>query len=233
LSHAAKKYAVKYDPALIAQKYASVQEIAIEEETIALIGNKALEKRVKNALLKDSISSLELLPYFYCAENGAALVKKYRGGTLIQEASLLRFKWLIRGLELDLLDKVLFVAGIDVTRLLLWNVGAARLPQPLGNGVFTADSSEYLVVELTGLNRLMGYINLKNMQAGDTIIIREYVKLLSSSSYSEYDKTLYVGVQVEPVIYFKSKEVQFGVRVTLQQTAGSYRNIEYDFFKEA
>ena len=233
MSKAAEKYRLKYDSTIIAASFENSRSIAIEEETKALIGNKALEKKVKTALAKDGVSSVDALAYFYAAESGAALVKKSKGETLFQEASLLRFKWLMRGLELELLDKVLFVAGIDVTRLYLWKTGDGLLPQPLDNGVVASNGSEVLVVELTGLNRISGYMNFKNMQNGDTIIVREYVKLLSSSSYSEYDSQQYDNAQAEPVVYFKTKPTQFGTKITMQQTSGAPRDIEYDFFKEA
>jgi hypothetical protein len=233
LSHAVKKYATKYDPQTIGAKFQQSKALAIQGETEAINRNALLEQRVKQTLRNDNISSTQLLAYFYVAESAQLLVRKYKAGTLTLEASLLRFKWLQQGLELDLLDKVLFVAGVDVNKLMMWNVGAPILPQPLGSGVLNADGSEQLVAEITGLNRIMGYVNLINLQAGDSVILKQYVKLLFLGSYSKYDEQPYSDVQPDPVIYIRSKESQFGVKITLQQTGGVNRSFEYDFFKEA
>lgn len=233
MSHALKKYTVKYDSNTIGTKFEQSKALAIQGEAEAIHRNALLEQKVKQALRTESISSTQLLAYFYIAESAQLLTRKYRAGTLALEASLLRFKWIQQGLELGLLDRVLFLAGIDVSKLMMWNVGAPILPQPLGSGVLTADGLEQLVAEITGLNRIMGYVNLSNLQAGDSVILKQYVKLLFLGSYSKYDEQSYSGVQTDPVVYIRSKESQFGVKITLQQTVGVNRSFEYDFFKEA
>ena len=230
---AKKKYAAKYDSQSIGAKFEQSKAIALQYQGAYIPSLFELKKKVYNALENDGLNSTELLAYFYVAEMGVRLVRKYKAGTLTLEASLLRFKWLQQGLELELLDRVLFIAGIDISKLLRWNVGAPILPQSLVSGTLTADGTEQLIAEITGLNRIMGYVNLINLQAGDTVILKQYVKLLYLGSYWKYDEHSYSDVQAEPVVYIRSKESQFGVKITLQQTSGLYRDFEYDFFKEA
>lgn len=123
---------------------------------------------------------------------------------------------------------------VDLLDLLSHAVGTTALTflTPLSHGTLTADGTEQKVGELTTLGRITGYISLKNLAVSDVLRLRLYVKLLSSGTYELYDLSDYADIQVTPVIYIRTKEGQYGVKVTLEQTAGSYRTFDYAFFKE-
>jgi len=99
-------------------------------------------------------------------------------------------------------------------------------------GTLAADGSEQTVAELTALGTLEGYIDLANMQAGDTIAIKLYAKMKSGGTYRQYDSFTYNGVQTSPAIHVLRVVAKYGFKVTLQQTAGVNRNYDYNFFKE-
>jgi hypothetical protein len=98
-------------------------------------------------------------------------------------------------------------------------------------GVLTADGSEQVVMEISEPARVSGYINLANMDAGDTVVIKQYVKL--TEEYKRYASETYTGVQENPILYITPKELASAIKVTIQQTSGAYKTFEYLFIKEA
>lgn len=232
-SRAQHKYAAKFHPPTIGAKFEATKALAIQYHNDSIPSLFELKKKVYAALQNEVINSNELLSYFYFGESALKLSERFSGETLKLEAAILRFDWTKRGLDEDLLDRVLFLVGINPSLLVVFGGGAGILPQPLVNGTLTADGSEQLVASLSGLNRLMGYISLKNMAGGDTVIIREYMIIGVGGPYEEYHEITYSDVQSEPLVYIKTKPIQFNAKITLQQTAGGFRNFEYDFMKEA
>ena len=97
-------------------------------------------------------------------------------------------------------------------------------------GTITADGSEQIVAEITEAVRFSGYISLSNLQAGDTVVLRQYTKLFAV--WEKYAEESYSGAQTTPVVYFAPKEIASSVRVTLQQTVGVLRSFSYKFIKE-
>lgn len=97
-------------------------------------------------------------------------------------------------------------------------------------GTLGSDGTEQTVAEITEAVRLSGYISLANMQAGDTVVLRQYVKLFDT--YERYAEDEYSDVQGSPMVYFTPKEISSGLKVTLRQTIGPSRNFSYKFIKE-
>jgi hypothetical protein len=104
--------------------------------------------------------------------------------------------------------------------------------KPFAKGTLVADGSEQVVMEITGSARVSGYISLANMEAGDTVVIRQHIKLLNGE-YKRYASETYTGVQENPIVYITPKELASGMKVTLQQTSGTYKTFGYTFVKEA
>ena len=95
-----------------------------------------------------------------------------------------------------------------------------------------ADGTEQDVTELVGLSTFEGWIDLSNMQAGDAVVIKEYVKLKSNGTYRLYDSAEYSGVQAKPGLYVVKLPAKYGIKVTLEQTAGVNRDYDYNFFEK-
>jgi hypothetical protein len=102
-------------------------------------------------------------------------------------------------------------------------------------GSVTMDGTEKDVVldEVTGNPQrfLEGYIDLSQMASGDTIVVRQYMKIASAGSYVQYAEETYSGEQSIPLLYVTSKSGRYGIKVTAQQTAGTYRTLGYQFFR--
>lgn len=74
------------------------------------------------------------------------------------------------------------------------------------------------------------YIDLRNMQAGDTIVLKEYYELVTLTppiGYALYDSIPYVGAQAKPVVHFSRKLGGSKWKITAQQTAGVNRTLYF------
>jgi hypothetical protein len=85
-----------------------------------------------------------------------------------------------------------------------------------------ADQAEPNIVE--------GYIDVSELQSGDTLIVKEYINV-DGANLRLYAQNTYSGVQTEPIIRFHSKTFQEGYKVTITQTAGTPRSIKYWFLR--
>lgn len=97
-------------------------------------------------------------------------------------------------------------------------------------GTLIADGTEQTVAEATSVQRFSGYMSLGRMQAGDVVILRQYIKLFEA--YEKYAEETHGNAQDSPIIHFTPKDIASGLRVTLQQTAGVLRSYQYKFMKE-
>jgi hypothetical protein len=102
-------------------------------------------------------------------------------------------------------------------------------------GTVAMDGTEKNVVldEVTGNPQrfLEGYIDLTPMQSGDTIIVRQYMKIASAGNYVKYAEETYSGAQTLPLLYITTKTGRYGIKITAQQTSGTNRTLTYQFFR--
>lgn len=124
----------------------------------------------------------------------------------------------------------------------IWGYGTRELTVAMGlvqsevaKDTLTADGTEQDVINTSGRGKYEGWIDLTNMGAADTIVIKEYVKLKTGGVFRLYASTEYTGVQSEPSIHATRKLSEYGWKVTLEQTAkdGGYKTFDYEFLKEA
>lgn len=102
--------------------------------------------------------------------------------------------------------------------------------ETFAEGTLIANGAEQTVTEITEAVRFSGYISLSQLQAGNTVVLRQYIKLFAI--WEKYNEEIYSGLQVNPIIYFTPKEIASSLKVTLQQTAGVLRAFSYKFIKE-
>jgi hypothetical protein len=100
------------------------------------------------------------------------------------------------------------------------------------SGSIVADGTEQVVAETSSLMKLSGYIDLSNMGAGDRVVIRQYMRLSEGGAYRKYAEDNYAEAQDPPLVYITTKVLVSGSRVTIQQTAGSFKSFDYSFAKE-
>jgi hypothetical protein len=102
-------------------------------------------------------------------------------------------------------------------------------------GSVAMDGTEKNVVldEVTGNPQrfLEGYIDLSPMASGDTIVIRQYMKITATGAYVKYAEETYSGAQTLPLLYITTKSGRYGIKITAQQTAGTNRTLQYQFFR--
>jgi len=138
--------------------------------------------------------------------------------------------------RIDLLgEDATFEAGTGVRKALidrLANIEAFDTPI---EGTATMDGTEVNIVldEITGNppRFLEGYIDLSPMASGDTIIIRQYMKISATGGYVKYAEESYSGAQELPLLHVVSNPATYGIKITAQQTAGTYRTLTYQFFR--
>jgi hypothetical protein len=103
---------------------------------------------------------------------------------------------------------------------------------PLKKGTLIADGTEQTLLEFVGVGVVSGHIDLQNMEEGDVVIIRQYIKVKEDGEYKKYAEETYTGIQELPVIYITPKAVDIAMKITLQQTSGTYKSFDYNFIRE-
>lgn len=98
-----------------------------------------------------------------------------------------------------------------------------------GNGTLTpTDGTENTVREVTTKGKVHAYIDLTNMAAGDTVTIKEYIKIKSAGSYIVYASEEFSGAQSKPMLHVVMKPSKHGAKITLTQSAGTYRSFDWE-----
>lgn len=120
---------------------------------------------------------------------------------------------------------------VSATRAMIEVFMQGRLKR-IKAGNVTADGTEQTLLEYTEVGRILGYVDLGEMKVGDAVIIRQYIMVKEGGPFRTYNSDPFAGVQVPPVLYIQPRESGFGVKLTLQQTAGSYRTFYHDFMRE-
>jgi hypothetical protein len=100
-------------------------------------------------------------------------------------------------------------------------------------GTLTADGSEQTVKEIiTTVNKLHAFIDLTNLAGGDTIVVRQFMKIKTAGTYIKYAEETYSGAQSLPMLYIQTKPAKYGIKITLQQTGGTNRTYDWQSFQE-
>jgi hypothetical protein len=105
-------------------------------------------------------------------------------------------------------------------------------PEILAEGTLKADGTEQTLAEYVGVGKVSGSVDLQEMEAGDIVILRQYMKLKKGGAYKKYGEETYTGAQTLPVIYFPQKTSDVALKVTLHQTAGVLKSFDYSFVRE-
>lgn len=98
-------------------------------------------------------------------------------------------------------------------------------------GKTTMDGTEQTVFESTELAEYSGYIFLDKLQSGDTVTIRVYVKDVEEDDYKLWLADSYSGALACPALRMEPMIGKVGMKVTLEQTAGTYRIVTHMWFK--
>jgi hypothetical protein len=103
-------------------------------------------------------------------------------------------------------------------------------------GTVTMDGTEVTVVqdEIPGnpIRHLEGWIDLSPMENGDVVVIRMYIKPTATGDYVKYAEETYSDAQPLPALRVVTLPARYGIKLTMQQTAGTYRTFTYLFFRK-
>ncbi len=122
------------------------------------------------------------------------------------------------------------VFGLMVLKALIDAINSPTFETPV-EATITMDGTEKVLVEKTdGVIALVeGYVDLSNMAGGDTIVIRQYMKVKTGAAYVKYAEETYSGAQAIPLIYISAKPANIAIKLTAQQTAGVNRSLDCQF----
>jgi len=103
----------------------------------------------------------------------------------------------------------------------------------LAEGTHTPSAlgTEETVYETTEKGKYAGYISVKNLQSGDSVTINLYLILTSGGSYELYDTVSLSGAQTRTVVPLYEIPVSYGMKITINQTAGTIRSYDYVIFR--
>ena len=114
---------------------------------------------------------------------------------------------------------------------LLYDLLSRRLVSVVAEGYIHADGTEQVILDAGGGMVVTGYIDLSEMQAGDEVVLRMYVRTREGGGYGLYASHVYRDAQAEPVVCVLPRYTARGTRVTLQQVKGTYRRFSYIFVR--
>jgi hypothetical protein len=97
-------------------------------------------------------------------------------------------------------------------------------------------NTETTVLEVTGQTDdyiVEGYIDLSQLQSGDTLTVTEYIAI-DGVNYQQFLSSQFSGPVSMPIIRFHAKTIQKNMKykVTINQSSGTPRTIPYGFIVE-
>jgi len=95
---------------------------------------------------------------------------------------------------------------------------------------------ETTVIEIAGEAEeymVEGYIDVSQLQSGDSITIREYIAV-DGVNYNTYITLTLSDAQQDPVLRFHTKTLlrSMKYKITITQTSGTIRTLKYGFVEE-
>ncbi len=136
----------------------------------------------------------------------------------LENALKFSFACIIITVAVDILYRIIATTKLTLTHL--------------GSGTFKTSATEEPIFEYTCNEpfTFTGYVNLKNMEDGDTVVLRQYVKLAINGEYTLYAEEEYVGKQREPLIHIEKLPALKAIKITVQQTSGSFKYLPWEFY---
>ena len=123
-------------------------------------------------------------------------------------------------------------ADVDVIEALV--VAEAVLEET--GGTLTTDGTEqnvYINNAPAGVYEPLWFnINFTNHTVTETVAITVYYRNVDGGAWVEDDGEVYVGVPIHNLISILLKPTRFGVRVTVEKTAGTNRAYDWEVFYE-
>jgi len=140
-------------------------------------------------------------------------------------------------LEADIEELVADVALVqgNVTDILAIANGLPTLSET--GGTVTTDGTEqnvYINNTPLGIFRpVCVKIDFTNHTAGETVVVREYYRIKAGiAAPIRQNSTTHAGVPANPLINIDLQPNRFGIKVTIEKTAGANRDYDWEAFYE-
>lgn len=129
------------------------------------------------------------------------------------------------------------VAALSVVIDLIFDIVNAQFKLQETGGTLTADGTEQVLVQVDApmgvFEPLKINLNCTNMAWGDHIILRWYERIAGGTAYVQKDELRIDDFQVIPLKPIELQPNRHGVRVTLQQIAGTNRAYTWEYLWES
>lgn len=112
---------------------------------------------------------------------------------------------------------------------------AIQYSEILAEGTIQANGTEQTIIEASSNPTpftLSAWLDLSNIETGDSVTIKQYIKLKKDGGWKKYKGEPYSGVQDEPAIFVTTKPATYGLMITIEQTAGPSKSFDYIIFRE-
>lgn len=129
-------------------------------------------------------------------------------------------------------DVATLLAGVAVSSAM---AGATGILTEAGGTLTTDGNEQNLYINETPAGVFVPRIlkiNTTNHTATETIVIREYYRTVSGGAYLEHDGVEYAGAITEDEITVHLDPNRFGIKVTIEKTAGDNKAYVWEVFYE-
>ena len=106
----------------------------------------------------------------------------------------------------------------------------ASEPEIEGSVLMDGTEQELANSELGVQHQIEGMVDLTPLALGDTVVVRVYMSIKTPVSYAKYAEEIYSGPVSPSLLFICTKVAKYGLKVTIQQTAGIHRTFNYQFF---
>lgn len=105
----------------------------------------------------------------------------------------------------------------------------------LGSQTIMLSGSEQTVCSQPGgtPSQITGYIDLSKLASGDTVVVKFYVKIKENGAWGACYEDSYSGKLSLPVVHVAKRPENHGLMITVKQTTGPHKQIDYEFFEES
>jgi len=226
-----RRWIAKTDPDTTHRLLELTRVIAIREQQEYQPSSTELMNTVKKLCSSWGIPVQFHHYYIALAEEFWRLRKKHNVQTVSPDVDSIAVKWLLKGLNETLIYAIGKLYGFEAFEYMS-KLKVSTLIEPIAKGTITADGTEQTLLEYTEqASVISGYVDLSEMTLGDTVIIRQYMKTEKDGEYKKYAEETYIGKQDIPLVYITPKVIDVAVKITLQQTAGTFKTFTFSFMR--
>ena len=98
-------------------------------------------------------------------------------------------------------------------------------------GKTTLSGEEQTLFESTEMGEYTGHVFLDKLEAGDTVEMRVYIRDEEDGEYKLWGRWVFDGPLECPVVSLPYVVAKVGIRVTMRQTSGTFKEVTHMWFR--